>query len=172
MQLLERADARHPSPEMSASSETRLRPWLLAWLSLPVLGIANGAIRDATYKPMTGKLTAYQLSTATLLVLMAAYLWALERRWLIRTSRDAFTIGGSWALLTILFEFGFGHYLVGTSWARLLHAYNLAEGRVWAAVPSGPRSGRRSSGGAMAAADQPAYPAGPPQPRTREALFT
>ena len=87
----------------------QVRPWLLAWLGLPVLGIANGALRDATYKQATDELAAHQLSTATLLGLMTAYIRALQRRWPIRTSREAFTIGGSWALLTILFEFGFGH---------------------------------------------------------------
>jgi hypothetical protein len=134
MTLLHRADLERPSPELPASTAT-LRPWLVAWLGLPVLGIANGAIRDVTYKRVAGELAAHQLSTATLLVLMAAYLWALERRWPIQTSRRALTIGGSWAVLTVLFEFGFGRYVAGDSWATLLHAYNLAEGRVWASVP-------------------------------------
>ena len=66
---------------------------------------------------------------------MAAYLWVLEGRWPIRTRREAFAIGGSWAVLTILFEFGFGRYVVGDSWSTLLRAYNPGEGRVWAAVP-------------------------------------
>jgi hypothetical protein len=38
-------------------------------------------------------------------------------------------------VLTILFEFGFGRYVVGDSWSTLLRAYNPGEGRVWAAVP-------------------------------------
>lgn len=136
MTLLERTDAKRPSRKLSASSGTGVRPWLLAWLGLPILGIANGAIRDATYKQATGELVAQQLSTATLLGLMTAYMWALERRWPIGTSREAFTIGGSWALLTILFEFGFGRYVAGDSWSTLRHAYNLAEGQLWAAVPT------------------------------------
>jgi hypothetical protein len=135
MKLLERADLGRPSPELGERTATRLRPWLWAWLGLPVLGIANGGIRDATYKQVTGEVAAHQLSTVTLLGLMAAYLWVLEGCWPIRTSREAFTIGGSWAVLTILFEFGFGHYVVGDSWSSLLHAYNVADGQVWAAVP-------------------------------------
>ena len=31
----------------------------MAWLGLPVLGIANGALRDATYKQATGELAAH-----------------------------------------------------------------------------------------------------------------
>jgi hypothetical protein len=135
MKLSERADLGGSSPQLEQGTGTTLRPWLVAWLGLPVLGIANGALRDATYKQATGGLAAHQLSTATLLVLMAGYLWVLEGRRPIRTSREALATGGSWALLTILFEFGFGHWVVGDSWSRLLQAYNLAEGRVWAAVP-------------------------------------
>jgi hypothetical protein len=135
MKLLDRAELRRPSPELGERTGRRARPWLVGWVGLPVLGVANGALRDATYKQVTGELAAHQLSTATLLALMAAYLWALEGRWPIRTSREAFTIGGSWAVLTILFEFGFGHYVVGDAWSSLLRAYNLADGRVWAAVP-------------------------------------
>jgi hypothetical protein len=109
MTLLDRADLEGPSSELPASTAT-LRPWLLAWLGLPILGIANGAIREVSYKRVAGELAAHQLSTATLLVLMATYLWALERRWPLQRSRRALTIGGSWAVLTILFEFGFGRY--------------------------------------------------------------
>jgi hypothetical protein len=133
MKLLERADLAGPFPELGERTATGLRPWLVAWLGLPVLGIANGALRDATYKQAMGELAAHQLSTVTLLGLMAAYTWVLERRWPIRTSREAFAIGGSWAVLTI--QFGFGHYVVGDSWSTLLRAYNPGEGRVWAAVP-------------------------------------
>ena len=135
MNLLERTEMAQPRPGRSPAADTRLRPWLLAWLGLPVLGIANGALRDGTYKRATGELAAHQLSTGTLLALMAAYLWVLEGRWPIRTSREAFAVGGSWAVLTILFEFGFGHYVVGDSWSTLLRAYNPGAGRVWAAVP-------------------------------------
>ena len=38
MQLLEPTDTKHWSPEVSASAGTQVRPWLLAWLGLPVGG--------------------------------------------------------------------------------------------------------------------------------------
>jgi hypothetical protein len=136
MRPLERTQPAHPGLERrSPHAATPLRPWMFAWLGLPVLGIANGVVRDVTYGQVASELAAHQLSTAILLLLMAAYLWALMSRWPIPTSRRAYTIGGIWALLTILFEFGFGHYLTGDSWATLLHAYNVAAGRVWVAVP-------------------------------------
>jgi hypothetical protein len=37
--------------------------------------------------------------------------------------------------LTVLFEFGFGHYVMGTPWHVLVADYNLLAGRVWLLVP-------------------------------------
>ena len=129
MKLLEPTHAKHRSPELPASSGTQLRPWLLAWLGLPSWEspTARSGIRPISE---TGELAAHQLSTATLLALMTAYIWALERRWPIGTSREAFTIGGSWALLTICSSSASA--VTRDSWARLLGAYNLAEGQIWA----------------------------------------
>lgn len=42
-----------------------------------------------------------------------------------------FRLGLFWTLLTIAFEFGFGHFVVGHPWSRLFQDYNLAAGRVW-----------------------------------------
>jgi hypothetical protein len=36
-----------------------------------------------------------------------------------------------WLAMTITFEFGFGHFVAGDPWSRLLHDYNILEGRVW-----------------------------------------
>jgi hypothetical protein len=38
-------------------------------------------------------------------------------------------------VLTLAFEFGFGHWVAGKSWSDLLRDYNLLEGRVWPLVP-------------------------------------
>lgn len=71
---------------------------------------------------------------AILIVLLTVYMWMLERRWLIPTRRTAFKIGAYWVVLTIVFEFGFGHYVDGKSWTELLHNYNIADGQAWVLV--------------------------------------
>ncbi|MEW6447103.1 MAG: hypothetical protein AB1426_03305, partial [Bacillota bacterium] len=43
-------------------------------------------------------------------------------------------IGLIWLVLTVAFEFGFGHFVMGHSWSRLLHDYNLLKGRLWVLV--------------------------------------
>jgi hypothetical protein len=107
----------------------------VAWLGGPVIGIANGTAREKLYKDRVGDLTAHQISTATALALFSAYFWELERRRPIPTRATAAQIGATWGVLTIAFEFGFGHYVAGESWEDLLADYNLTRGRLWGLIP-------------------------------------
>lgn len=88
---------------------------MVAWLGGPILGIANTTARELAYKDQVGELAAHQISTATAIALFAGYFWALERRWPLPTSRAALAAGGAWTSMTVLFEFGFGHYVAKES---------------------------------------------------------
>jgi uncharacterized membrane protein YhaH (DUF805 family) len=48
--------------------------------------------------------------------------------------REALLVGGIWVVMTIPFEFMFGHYVMEHSWSRLFYDYNLLQGRVWVLV--------------------------------------
>jgi len=109
-------------------------PWMTAWLGGPLLGIANATVRELGYRDRVGELAAHQISTATGIALFGGYFWALERRWPLPTTRTALAVGGGWTALTIAFEFGFGHYVAGDPWSKLLENYNLATGHVWPAL--------------------------------------
>ena len=37
----------------------------------------------------------------------------------------------TWIVLTVIFEFALGRYVVGDPWGTLLHDYDLLDGRVW-----------------------------------------
>ena len=41
---------------------------------------------------------------------------------------------GTWAALTVAFEFVFFHFIGGHSWSELLANYNVGQGRVWVFV--------------------------------------
>jgi hypothetical protein len=110
------------------------RAWLIAWLGGSVLGVVNGVIRETTYKDRVGDLTAKQISAGTLTLLLALYFWVLHRRWPIRTTNSALQIGVAWVVLTILFEFGFGHYVDRKSWSELFENYDLTGGNLWLLV--------------------------------------
>lgn len=105
--------------------------YLLAWPGLLLLAILNGAVREFAYKKTLGELPAQQVSTLTLMILVTVAAWAFNRRWKIETARQALAIGFVWLLLTIAFEFLFGHFVTGHSWTMLLQNYNIVEGKLW-----------------------------------------
>ncbi|PTD93872.1 hypothetical protein C9439_05700 [archaeon SCG-AAA382B04] len=47
---------------------------------------------------------------------------------------DLVLIGTFWFILTIFFEFIFGHYVMGHLWNKLLADYNILKGRIWILV--------------------------------------
>jgi hypothetical protein len=108
-----------------------VRRWLIAWVGAPVLAIVNGAVRVLAYKDQVGESAANQISVAPLIALLGLYFWILQRRWPLATTRDALAVGAIWVALSVLFEFGFGHYVEGDSWSDLFQTYNVAEGNIW-----------------------------------------
>jgi len=105
--------------------------YLLVWLLLAVVATANGVIREATYGKAMPDLAAHQLSTVTAILASGFVVWACNRFWPIESSAQAMLIGALWLMMTVAFEFGFGHYVAGHSWEHLLGDYNLLQGRVW-----------------------------------------
>lgn len=88
--------------------------WILAWIGASVLGVANGATREALYADTVGDDAANLISTGTLLALLSGYIWVLQRRWPLRSRREALTVGAAWAAPTVAFEFGFATGLTAT----------------------------------------------------------
>jgi hypothetical protein len=114
--------------------DARLR-WIASWLGGPVVGVANGTVRELTYGRMMQERTAHQVSTATALAGFTAYFAALERLWPLPSRRAALEVGAVWTGLTVLFEFGFGHFVAHEPWSKLLADYDLRRGRLWGLIP-------------------------------------
>lgn len=105
--------------------------YLFFWLILAVVAIYNGILRQATYGRHLSDLAAHQLSTITGILATGGVVWTLNHFWSIGSAKEAWIIGACWLLMTVIFEFGFGHWIAGHSWSRLLADYNLLAGRVW-----------------------------------------
>jgi hypothetical protein len=120
---------------MNTSLKAFRRAWTLGWLGAAGLAVVNGALRDLLYSPLTGELAARQLSTVSLLILLAAYLWWLDQRWPIPAARVAAVVGVGWTATTLAFEFGLGHFVEHKSWTVLLSDYDITSGRIWLLIP-------------------------------------
>jgi hypothetical protein len=108
--------------------------YILAWIPMVVIAIANGVLRQSWYGKHLSEPAAHQISTLTGIILFGVYIWLLVRFWRPTSTGQAIAIGLLWLVMTIAFEFLFGHYVAGHSWQRLLHDYNLLAGRIWLLV--------------------------------------
>lgn len=104
---------------------------ILFWFVLMLVAIGNGMLREATYGKRVAELTAHQISTLTGILITGLVVWGFSRAWPLESQVQAWTVGISWLVLTLSFEFLFGHYVAGHPWGRLLQDYNLLAGRVW-----------------------------------------
>ena len=103
----------------------------LFWFVLMVVAILNGIMRQTLFHNLLGELSAHQLSTVTGILLVFFAVWLINKKWKIEARQQALYIGFIWLIMTILFEFVLGHFVMGHSWTRLFFDYNIFAGRVW-----------------------------------------
>lgn len=99
-----------------------------------LIAIVNGMLRDLWYGKQLSELRAHQVSSVSAVFLFSLYFWMVFRLWKSVSSRQALAIGLMWLCLTVAFEFGFFHYVMGHPWSELLHDYNIFAGRVWVMI--------------------------------------
>jgi len=108
--------------------------YFLAWFPMLAIAVLNGILREGIFKRFMTDLHAHQLSTVTLILFFACYIWFIVHKFPPTSSTQSLLTGVMWLALTLCFEFGFGRYR-GTSWSTLLADYNLIQGRLWVVVP-------------------------------------
>jgi hypothetical protein len=104
---------------------------VIAWIPMLFIAIANGALRQLTFGKVMPDLRAHQLSTAIGSVFIGLFIYAVIRMWPPASAKQALAMGLTWLLLTVIFEFAFGRFILHRPWALLFNDYDLAAGRVW-----------------------------------------
>jgi hypothetical protein len=93
--------------------------------------VANGAFRVAVLIPQLGEAAGQALSAALgiaiILLLSRPFIRALDAP----GTKDLVGIAELWLVLTVAFEFLFGHYVTGRSWQELASDYDVTKGRLW-----------------------------------------
>ena len=95
------------------------------------IAIANGALRQLTFGKHMPELRAHQISTAIGSILIGLFIYFIIRIWPPSSGKQGISIGLTWLLLTVIFEFSLGRFILHHPWALLFNDYNLASGRVW-----------------------------------------
>lgn len=107
----------------------------ILWFFLAIIAIVNGTIREFGYKPLVGDYIAHLISTILYIGMMLAVMAIYFRRIVVtKNKHELLKIGFSLLIATIIFEFIFGHYVIGHPWEKLFADYNIFQGRVWGIV--------------------------------------
>ena len=107
---------------------------VLIWLLMVIAAIINGALRDRILALHFDSATALAMSgiMLSLLVFVICYLFigylgqAQQHQYIL--------IGLFWVCLTLGLELGFGHYVLGKSWAEIMQVFNIRRGDLFLLV--------------------------------------
>jgi hypothetical protein len=104
------------------------------WLVLLALMMGNGFLRVLVLQPRLGEDAARQAASLLGIGFILGASALFVRRLGEPGSAALLRIGALWLLLTLAFEFLFGHYVSGLSWQALLGEYDISRGRLWPLV--------------------------------------
>jgi len=104
------------------------------WLLIVVAAIINGVLRERLIAPIVGIETALPISGITLSAVIFIFsLMSVSFVGALQTKTYLF-IGLYWVLLTLSFEFLFGHYVVDKSWREIMQVFNIQKGDLFIIV--------------------------------------
>lgn len=106
----------------------------LIWLGIAVLAVANGFIREFIVAPKFGMQIALPLSGVTLSILVFIAAFYAFGFFGVRNRSTCLLIGAQWVLMTLAFEFLFGHYVAGKPWSVLVQNFNILKGDLFTLV--------------------------------------
>jgi hypothetical protein len=104
------------------------------WFLLTISAIIVATFRVEVLLPPFGEQTAHQLGTILFLIVQFVIIFFFIKKMKIKETKALLGIGLFWLVITIIFEFVFGHYVMGHSWQKLFADYNLLNGRLWVLV--------------------------------------
>ena len=104
------------------------------WVVLAISAIIVATFRNEVLLPPLRERTAHQIGTLLFLTVQSLIIYFFIKHIRLRETRTAIFIGMFWLTLTIIFEFLFGHYVVGHPWEKLFADYNISKGRIWVLV--------------------------------------
>jgi hypothetical protein len=104
------------------------------WFLLTISAIIVATFRVEVLLPPFGEQTAHQLGTILFLIVQFVIIFFFIKKMKVKETKTLLGIGLFWLVITIIFEFIFGHYVMGHPWQKLFADYNLLNGRLWILV--------------------------------------
>ena len=98
------------------------------WLLIMFTESVHGTIRQLFLAPLVGDFPARRIAffVGMLLIFLITFFFI---RWIrAETTKQLFTVGLMWAILTLAFEFGLGFFVLGYSRERMFEDYDISHG--------------------------------------------
>lgn len=107
---------------------------LILWFALVIVAILNGGFRERVLDKHLDETAALCLSGLLLCALV--FMITLVSIGLFKGEPVIvyFYIGICWVLLTLAFEYGFGHYVQGKPWTEINNNFDIAHGNLFLLV--------------------------------------
>ena len=103
----------------------------MIWCIIVVFAIANGIFRESFLELYLEESIALPISGITLSIIIFTITFLSFK--LIEKNRPLIYlyIGIQWVVMTLLFEFLFGHFVMKKSWQELLQVFDVFEGNLF-----------------------------------------
>jgi hypothetical protein len=106
----------------------------LIWSIIAVFAVVNGIVREKLLLPTLGHAAALPLSGLMLCAIVFTVTYCSMGVLRSGTSAGYLLVGVQWVIMTLLFEFLFGHYAAGKPWSEILQVFNFRSGDLFILV--------------------------------------
>jgi hypothetical protein len=98
------------------------------WLLVMAVEFAHGTLRWILLRPHVDDFRSGQIGVFTGSVLFLLVVYFCEPWMNLRNAEDCLRVGLLWVGVTFVFEWSFGHWVMGRSWESIGAEYNLLHG--------------------------------------------
>lgn len=98
------------------------------WLIIAVLAVGNGLFRESVLVPGIGHSLALPLSGIILSAIVFVVTYFSFSFFGRQNALGYVLIGAQWVVMTLLFEFGSGHYLLDRSLSEIVQVFDVMQG--------------------------------------------
>lgn len=100
----------------------------MIWFIIVIVAVINGIFRESILVPYFGEAVALPASGITLAIIIFIIIYLSFKLFGKNKYLSYLYIGIQFVTMTLVFEFIFGHYVIGKSWSELLQVFNILEG--------------------------------------------
>ena len=106
----------------------------MLWIIIALFAMINGIFRENVLVSILGENIAISVSGITLSIIIFILTYISFPLFGKHHALTYFFIGLQWVIMTLLFEFLFGYYVMGKPWSSVFQVFNIIEGNLFIIV--------------------------------------